>query len=150
MIARENAAERMRNLPNTVLDSSAVLVLLFDEPAASKVESILAEAADEKKEVLINAVNWAEVIYRVQHIQGNAGVAAAKQFEMESPLKVVDADRDLAEKAAQLKSSYGLPLSDAFCAALAMQHRSVLVTSDKDFERVKGQLKKIIWLTPDE
>lgn len=133
-------------MPNTVLDGSAVLTLLFDEPTAEKVERILADAAEEEREVMISAVNWAEVLYRVQRIQGNAGVDAARQFEMESPLTVVGVDRELAEVAAALKATYGLPLSDAFCAALAKRHRAALVTGDRDFESVKGHVKKIIWL----
>jgi predicted nucleic acid-binding protein len=134
-------------LPSTVLDSSAVLALLFDEPAAEKVENILAEAAEENREVLISAVNWAEVLYRIRQIHGDAGVEAARQFELESPLRVAEVDRSLAELAAQLKESHSLSLSDAICAALAKQEGAVLVTADRDFEAMKGKLKKIIWLS---
>lgn len=133
-------------MPNTVFDSSAVLTLLFDEPTAEKVERILQDAADDKREVLISAVNWAEILYRVLQIQGNVGVDAARELEDQSPLRVVEVDRDLAEMSAQLKLTFGLPLSDAFCAALAKKERAVLVTSDRGFEAVKGQVKKIIWL----
>jgi predicted nucleic acid-binding protein len=96
--------------------------------------------------VLISAVNWAEVLYRVLQVQGNVGVDGARKLEDQSPLKVVEVDRSLAEISAQLKLTYGLPLSDAFCAALAKKERAVLVTSDRDFEAVKGEVKKIVWL----
>ncbi len=138
--------ERSKNLVNTVLDSSAVLALLFDEPSAGVVEDIIAKAADEQKDVLINAVNWAEVLYKVNQIQGKAGIAAAKQFEGESSLKIVDVDCDLAEGAALLKAEYGIPLADSFCAALALKHKAVLVTGDIDFKPLERELKKIIWL----
>jgi PIN domain nuclease of toxin-antitoxin system len=138
--------ERSKNLVNTVLDSSAVLALLFDEPTAGVVEEIIAKAADEKKDVLINVVNWAEVLYKVNQIQGKAGIAAAKQLESESSLKVVDVDCDLAEDAALLKAEYGIPLADSFCAALALKYKAVLVTGDMDFKPLERVLKKIIWL----
>lgn len=133
-------------MPNTVFDSSAVLTLLFDEPSAEKVESILQNAADDKREVLISAVNWAEVLYRVLQMQGNVGLETARKLEDQSPLKVVEVDRDLAEISARLKLTYGLPLIDAFCAALVKKERAMLVTSDRDFEAAKGEVRKIIWL----
>lgn len=131
---------------NTVFDSSAVLALLFDELPAEQVEQILAQAADQSREVFISAVNWAEVLYRVQQIQGEAGVKAAKQFEHETPLSVKEVDREIAELAAQLKAGYRLSLGDAFCAALAKQMKATLVTGDLEFKPLEGQFKKVIWL----
>jgi len=133
-------------LANTVFDSSAVLALLFDEPAAEQVEQLLSQAVDQNKEVFISAVNWSEVLYRVQQIQGETGVKAAKQFEHETTLTVVDVNREFAELAAELKASYRLSLGDAYCAALAKQMKAVLVTGDREFEPLEGQIKKIIWL----
>ena len=133
-------------MANTVFDSSAVLALLFDEPAAEQVEKILAQAADQSREVFISAVNWAEVLYRVQQIQGEAGIKAAKQFEHETTLSVKEADQELTGLAAQLKASYRLSLGDAFCAALAKQMKAILATGDLEFKPLEGHFKKIIWL----
>lgn len=146
LIEKLTKRERSKNLVNTVLDSSAVLALLFDEPAAEVVEEILAKAADGKNEVLINVVNWAEVLYKVNQIQGKAGIAATKQLESESTLKIVDVNCELAEDAALLKAEYSIPLADSFCAALALKHKAVLVTGDTDFKPLERGLKKIIWL----
>ncbi len=134
---------------NTVLDSSAVLALLFDEPSAGIVEEIIAKAADENKDVLISVVNWAEILYKVNQIQGKSGIAATKQFESESSLKVVDVDCDLSEDAALLKAEFSIPLADSFCAALALKYKAVLVTGDMDFKPLERVLKKIIWLKKD-
>lgn len=133
-------------MANTVFDSSAVLALLFDEPAAEQVEQILAQAVDQSREVYISAVNWTEVLYRAQQIQGEAGVKAAKQFEHETTLSVKEIDKELAELAAQLKASYRLSIGDAYCAALAKQMKAVLVTGDREFEPLEGHFKKIVWL----
>jgi PIN domain nuclease of toxin-antitoxin system len=134
-------------LANTVFDSSAVLALLFDEPAAEQVEQLLSQAVDQSKEVYISVVNWTEVLYRVQQIQGEAGVKVAKQFEHETTLAVVDVNREFAELAAELKASYRLSLGDAYCAALAKQMKAVLVTGDREFEPLESQFKKIVWLS---
>ncbi len=133
-------------MANTVFDSSAVLALLFDEPAAEQVEQLLSQAVDQNKEVYISAVNWTEVLYRVQQIQGEAGVKVAKEFEHETTLEVVDVNRELAEIAAELKASYRLSLGDAYCAALAKQMKAVLVTGDREFEPLENQFKKIVWV----
>ena len=133
-------------MANTVFDSSAVLALLFDEPAAEQVEQLLSQAVDQNKEVYISAVNWTEVLYRVQQIQGEAGVKVAKEFEHETTLEVVDVNRELAEIAAELKASYRLSLGDAYCAALAKQMKAVLVTGDREFEPLENQFKRIVWV----
>jgi len=132
-------------LANTVFDSSAVLALLFDEPAAEQVEQLLSQAVDQNKEVYISAVNWTEVLYRVQQIQGETGVKAAKQFEHETTLAVVDVNRELAELAAELKATYHLSLGDAYCAALAKQMKAVLVTGDREFKQMERQVE-IKWI----
>lgn len=150
MTARKICRKKRKNLANTVLDSSAVLALLFDEPAAEQVEEIFGKAADESKEVYISAVNWTEVLYRVQHVQGEAGMKAAKQFEHETTLTVKEIDRDLAELAADLKAKHRLSIGDAYCAALAKQMKAVLVTGDQEFEPLESQFKKIVWLKEEK
>ena len=132
---------------NTVVDSSAVLSLLFGEPSAELVENIFAEAAEAQREVYISAVNWTEVLYRVQQIQGTTGVKAAKQFEHETPLNVKQVDRELAELAAQLKVMYKLSLGDAYCAALGKQMKATVVTGDLEFEPLKEHFNNIIWFS---
>jgi len=132
-------------LPNKVLDSSAVLALFFEETSADIVEEIFIKAAEADRLVLISAVNWAEVLYRVSQMQGMAGVQEAKRFEQTMPLDVVPMDRDLAELAAELKARHKLPLADAFAAALAQQKKAMLITGDHDFKQVEGKIK-IGWL----
>ena len=132
-------------MEDTVFDSSAVLILLFDEPAADKVEQLLTQAEEKKKEIMISSVNWAEVLVQAFRFYGEDGVRIARQLTRETPLRVIEVNGDLAELAAHLKITYKLPLADAFCAALAKKHHAALVTSDRDFERVRNQIK-IIWL----
>lgn len=132
-------------MPDIVLDSSAVLRFLFDEPGAERVERILADAVAEGKRVLISAVNWAEVLHVVNRMRGVIGLTAARQMEQTTPMEVVPLDRKLAERAAELKSRYKLGLADACAVALAKECKAVLVTGDRDFERAKREVK-IVWL----
>ncbi len=129
----------------TVFDSYALLELFFDQPAAGHVEDLLREAAAAGQPILISAVNWAEVLYRMQREEGEAGLAAAKRFGVTMPLEIVPVDLPLAEQAAEYKASNKMSLADAFAAALAKHRKAALVTGDPDFKSVEKQIK-IEWL----
>ncbi|HEX7469779.1 MAG TPA: PIN domain-containing protein, partial [Verrucomicrobiae bacterium] len=99
-----------------VLDASALLALLFDEPGAEKIENLFNQAAEADKPMFIAAVNWAEVLYKMHRKQGAQGFEGARHFELTMPLDVVPVDRELAEAAALLKNERDLGLADAFAA----------------------------------
>lgn len=128
-----------------VLDASALLALLFDEPGAEKIENLFNQAAEADKPMLISAVNWAEVLYKMQSKHGKQGFEGARRFELTMPLDAVPVDRELAETAASLKSEHGLGLADAFAAALAKQKKAELVTADTEFKPLEKEIK-INWL----
>ncbi len=50
---------------------------------------------------------------------------------------------ELGKLAARLKANHNLPYADCFAAALAQARKATLVTSDKDFERVRTALKTL-------
>jgi ribonuclease VapC len=129
----------------TVLDASALLALFFDEPGAEKVEHLLQSAAEADKPLLIAAVNWAEVLYKMERKNGAKGLNGAKEFERTMPLDVAPLDRDLAESAAHLKHAHDLGLADAFAAALAKSKKAELVTADTEFKPLEREIK-INWL----
>jgi ribonuclease VapC len=129
----------------TVLDASALLALFFDEPGAEKVEHLLHLAAEADKALLIAAVNWAEVLYRMERKNGAQGLSGAKEFERTMPLDVAPLDRELAESAAHLKNEHDMGLADAFAAALAKTKKAELVTADTEFKPLEKEIK-INWL----
>jgi predicted nucleic acid-binding protein len=128
-----------------VLDASALLALLFDEPGAEKIENLFNQAAEADKPMFIAAVNWAEVLYKMHRKQGAQGFEGARHFELTMPLDVVPVDRELAEAAALLKNKHDLGLADAFAAALAKHKKAELVTADREFKSVEKEIK-INWL----
>ena len=52
---------------------------------------------------------------------------------------------ELAKKAAHLKASRGMSYADCFAAALARFRNAELVTGDKEFKQVAGDVK-ILWI----
>ncbi len=132
-------------MKTTVLDASALLALFFDEPGAEKVEHLLHLAAQADKPLLIAAVNWAEVLYRMERKNGAQGLSGARDFERTMPLDVAPLDRELAESDAHLKTAHDLGLADACAAALAKSRNAELVTADTEFKALEKEIR-IAWL----
>lgn len=132
-------------MKNIVLDASALLALFFDEPGAEKVEHLVQQAVESDKPLMMAAVNWAEVLYRMQRRNGAKGLAGAQEFARTMPLDIAPLDRALAEDAAALKLQHELGLADAFAVALAKSKKAELVTADWEFKRLEKEIK-INWL----
>jgi predicted nucleic acid-binding protein len=128
-----------------VLDASALLAMFFGEPGMEKMRALFHQAAEADQPAVISAVNWAEVLYRMQRRQGVEGLETARRFERTMPLDVAPLDRELAESAAQLKAAHDLGLADAFAAALARSKKAELVTADTEFKALEKEIK-IVWL----
>lgn len=128
-----------------VLDSSALLTLLFDEPGAESMEALMHRASEKDQPMLMSGVNWAEVCYRVEKRQGSVALARAGEFATNTPITIVPADRELAEAAASYKAADQLGLADAFAAALAKSRKADLVTADREFKSVEKDIR-IVWL----
>ncbi|MCX8090129.1 MAG: PIN domain-containing protein [Verrucomicrobiae bacterium] len=133
-------------MKTTVLDASALLAMFFGEPGMERMRDLFHQAADADRPALISAVNWAEVLYRMERRHGQVGLDVARRFERTMPLEVAPVDCDLAETAAHLKQAYNLGLADAFAAALARSKKAELVTADTEFKPLEKEIK-IHWLT---
>ena len=58
-------------------------------------------------------------------------------------IEVVDADWELTYQAAIFESRGGLSYSDCYTAALGKLRQAEIVTGDKEFEKLKGQISTI-------
>jgi predicted nucleic acid-binding protein len=132
-------------MKTTVLDASAMLAMFFGEPGMETMRELFHKASEADRPVFISAVNWAEVLYKMERKHGRAGYETARQFERTTALEAVPVDRELAEAAALLKNERGLGLADAFAAALAKHKKAELVTADTAFKSV-GKEIRINWL----
>ena len=113
-----------------VLDASALLALLKDEPGGPKVAEGIAASR-------MSAVNYAEVVSHFIH----AGMPPLEVDAMLRPLPVtiVEADADLASVAGRLRAvtaEAGLSLGDRFCLALALRDGLPAWTADRQWRTV--------------
>ena len=113
-----------------VLDASALVAMLREEPGAAKVADAIADAR-------MSVFNYAEVVSYFIY-------AGMNQSDIDSmldplPVELVAADKDLARLAGHLRgptASAGLSLGDRFCLALAKRNGLPAWTADQEWKRI--------------
>src|ERR1043165_5113562 len=122
-----------------VLDSWAVLSYFHDEPAAERVENLIADARDDGTPLFISVVNAAEVWYitarRRSETDANSGIHLLREFGVH----FVEADWALAQDAGRFKAKNRMSFADCFAAALAKNRKASLVTGDPEFKQVTSE-----------
>ena len=111
-----------------VLDASALLALLFDEPGGEMVERGLMAS-------VISAVNLSEVMHK--SLERGVGVEGLRDDLEALGVDVLAFDGDAAEEAANLRlatRAAGLSLGDRACLALARRLELPAVTADRTWE----------------
>lgn len=128
-----------------VLDASALFAFLRDKPGAAKVTGILEDARRGRARILISSVNYGEVYGLILRAYGEEAAGAAIHAVSPLPIEVLDTTPHRACTAADAKAKYKLYYVDAFAAALAIEHKATLVTSDSDFRKL-GHSFPVVWL----
>ncbi len=121
-----------------IVDTSALLAVLFAEPQAQQLAEILSSA----ERPMMSAVNYTECLIRVL----DRAPDVAKTLERalaEFNLEVVSVDRALASAAAQARLKYPINLGDCFAYSLAKARGLALLTLDSDFTKTDVQLVAI-------
>lgn len=117
-----------------VFDSSAVLAAVFQEPGGDSV--VAAWAAGEN---LIGAVNYGEIVAKLNE-RGMSDAEVGTVMEG-VPLTLVDFDQSTAHASGLLRrttQALGLSLGDRACIALAQSKSAMVVTADRQWEKVPG------------
>ena len=115
---------------SAVLDSSALLAVLYREPGGEAVAARLREAA-------ITTVNLAEVATVLA--RGSATALAVERILGPLPVAIIDFDQELAYASAMLApltKPAGLSLGDRSCLALARRLDVPALTADRNWEKV--------------
>ncbi len=110
---------------NAVLDASALLAFLQDEPGNNAVEAVMADS-------VISTVNWSEVIQK--SVASGVEVTGMRDDLQALGLVVVPFLVEHAELAGRLwpqTCQYGLSLADRACIATAQQLGAPVLTTDR-------------------
>ena len=115
---------------SVVLDASAVLAFLQNEPGSDSVRAVLDEA-------VISTVNWAEVIQKARAGKVEPG-GLREDFEALG-LKLEPFTAAQAELAGELwerTRKLGLSLGDRACLALGLERGEAVYTTDRAWKRL--------------
>jgi ribonuclease VapC len=116
--------------PASILDASALIAFLHDEPGSDAVVDAIAETA------AVSVVNWAETLSKVA-ADGDDPQQIADSFQASnSPLilePLTDADCVEIARLRPLTKTNGLSLADRACLALAKRLDLPVVTADRDW-----------------
>ena len=127
----------MSEAPELVLDASALLAYLRDEPGIDVVRKAL------QKRTAISAVNWAEVLSKLVDLGYDPNVVAQQlrdQGLIGAALLIWPFDEDQARGVAGLRIQgrpLGLSIGDRACLALAAQLNVPVLTADQAWSKVK-------------
>ena len=128
-----------------VLDTWAVIAYLEDEPSGEQVEELIASAHEEQIPIYMSVVNVGEVWYTLaREVSAEDANASVKSLH-DLRIQFEDADWNLTQEAARFKSRNKMSYADCFAAALAKVKKAELVTGDKEFKPLDGEIK-ISWL----
>ena len=116
---------------SVVLDASALLAYLQDEPGAERVRSVIAQA-------VMSTVNWAEVIGKARDqdvdAEGLQEDLASLGLALE-PFSAVQAE--IAGRLKENTKQYGLSLGDRACLALASDRGETVYTADRVWQHLR-------------
>lgn len=118
-------------MSDVVLDASAVLAMLRDEPGGDVVAEYIGRAA-------ISAVNLQEVAKEM--LREGATLEAARRALDELGLDVRAHDAEAAYRSADLYAQtkqYGRGLGDRSCMALGLQLGLLVLTTDREWRQVE-------------
>lgn len=121
-----------------MLDSSAILAVLFNEPGCRAV-------ADRLPGSLLSAVNLSETVTKLA--DAGATPEDARRVVAALPCEVVPFDAEQAFLAAALRGAtrpHGLSLGDRACLALGVQSGYPVVTADRTWAAVEAGVRVIV------
>ena len=128
-----------------VFDSWAVLAYLGDEDSSQEVADLITGANENRTPMYISSVNAGEVWYilarEISETEADKAVADLVRLGIE----LIDTNWPITRVAAGFKARHRMSYADCFAAALAKDRKADLVTGDKEFKQVEGEIG-IHWL----
>ncbi|MGQ0526395.1 MAG: type II toxin-antitoxin system VapC family toxin [Betaproteobacteria bacterium] len=128
-----------------VFDSWALLAYLGDEASSQEVANLIAGAHENRVPMYMASVNAGEVWYilarEISETDADKAVADLTRLGVE----LTDSTWPLTRIAAGFKARHRMSYADCFAAALAKDRKADLVTGDKEFRQIEGDVS-IHWL----
>ena len=128
-----------------VFDSYAFMAYFHKQSGYESVGRFLKKAQEGECRIMMSIINWGEIYYSIYRGKGKDVAEESLILITQLPIAVMDVDRDLVYKAAQIKSRYAISYGDCFAAALACQNNCSVITGDKEFKKIEHEVQ-VTWL----
>ncbi|MCX6053625.1 MAG: type II toxin-antitoxin system VapC family toxin [Chloroflexi bacterium] len=128
-----------------VLDSYALMAFYENEPGADLVRNLLLRANGRELKLLMSVVNLGEIWCSIARKTSPETADHYIDQIHGMAIDIVDADWSLTRQAAAFKANGNIAYGDCFAAALAKNQEAELITGDKEFKALEGEIK-ISWL----
>ena len=129
------------NEAGVVLDTSAILALIRDEPGAEFVEAKLEAVSAGKLVLMASFVSLTELFYITTQLGGARRAEELIAIVKSWPMRFIYPDEALCLLAGEIKAGFTVSFADAFVAATAQQANAVLIHKDPEFEALRSAVK---------
>lgn len=128
-----------------ILDSYSIIAFFEKDKGYETMIDIFDIAIRDKIRLYMNLINWGEVYYIILREQGLEKVNQFEKNFEKLPVDIIYPDRLLIKNASRYKVYNALSYADCIAAATASINKAMLVTGDKEFEKLRKEIN-IKWL----
>lgn len=128
-----------------VVDSFVFIAYLRQEKGYLKFKRLLEGAKNKEVKLFLCWLNLGEIYYKVWRKKGREAAQKTLSLIEKLPIELVSVNDELVLQAAEIKAQYSISLADCFVAALARNERTLILTADPEFKKLKG-LVSVEWL----
>jgi ribonuclease VapC len=112
-------------------------MLNAEEPAASRVRSLLASTDQADMRILLSIINLGEIFYTVGRRRGLTFAQHQLTQIRQLPIEILPIDEALVVQAATYKMHHPISYADAFALATAVREDAILMTGDPEFGKLQ-------------
>lgn len=125
-------------LQTYVLDASALVALLEDEPGAARVEQVI-----RTQSALLPFVALLEVYYITWQENGESAANVRHRLLKDLPVSHLnEVDEGVLLTAGRFKAQFSVSLADALIAAFAVRNDATLLHKDPEYQALKKDLRQ--------
>lgn len=128
-----------------ILDSYALLAYFQAEQGGLVVRDILKKARSGETSALLSVINLGEIYYTISRKLGRETARAVIEDISALPVDLIDAGKDRALAAAEVKAENPLSYADAYAVAAALEFDATVVTGDPEFKTVESHAS-VLWV----
>ena len=126
-----------------VLDTSALLAYIENEPGTAEIERLLQETLDHQHTLYISVISGIEVFYITYQEQGVTVAKERLQLLEDLPLIQKPVRSDAIECIGAIKATHTMSFADCCIAGLAKEKSAILIHKDPEFEQLEGDLDQL-------